>query len=166
MAGFAPLRFFFFFFRVCCCAFSPLVVLTKRGPLSRSWKHLSNADSSSSFSPSFCLLPVRFLFPTGWPLVRAVWRMPLSHRALPPLCSQGTQGLLLLFEEAGRKSLEPHSKEKKSLSLWGGGVAPGHKGALWFFFFFLFSHEKMGWKSWADVSVAGGLGGSRTCRWL
>lgn len=93
----------------------------------------------------------------------------VTYAPLPPGSTPSVlprdRGPVVALWRGWEKSLEPHSKEKKSLSLWGGGVAPGHRGALWFFFF-KFSHEEMGWKCWADVNVAGGLGGSRTCRWL
>lgn len=116
------------------------------------------------FLSSFLSSPFAFSFPTGWPLVRAVWRMPLSRQALPPQCSRGTQGLLLPLWRGWEKSLEPQSKEKKSPSLLGGGVAPGHREALWFFFW-IFPWEDgvevFGWRkpSWGtgrfgEVQVA------------
>lgn len=133
-----------FVFRFCCCAFSPLVAFTKQGLLSRSWKHLSNADSSSSFSPSFCLLPVHFLFPPAGLMLCDVYA-PLPPGSTPSAVPRD-QGPVVALWRGWERSLEPHSIERKSL--WRGGVAPGQSRALWFF-----SHAKMGWKSWEVLGL-------------
>lgn len=95
-------------------------------------------------------------------LVSAVWRMPLSHRALPPLRSQGTEGLLLLFEEAGRKVWSHTPKRRKAPALGEEGYHLVNEALCDFFFSSSeFSHEKKCWKltlmylgSWVDVQVA------------
>lgn len=101
---------------------SLLVVSTKRKALVWKLKAPLKCRLLFLFLYFFLSSPRAFSFPTGWPLV---WRMPLSHRALPPLCSQGTGGPVVGLWRGWEKSLEPHSEEKKSLSLWRGGVAPG-----------------------------------------
>lgn len=92
-----------FVFRFCCCAFSPLVVFTKQGPLSGGWKHLSNADSSSSFSLSFCLLPVRFLFPPAG-LLCVLCDVCPSPTGLYPLCApKGPRACCCSLKRLGEK---------------------------------------------------------------
>lgn len=92
-----------FMFRFCCYAFSLPVALTKRGPSSRSWKHLSNADSLSSFSPSFCHLPVRFLFPPAG-LLCVLCDVCPSPAGLYPLCApKGPRACCCSLKRLGEK---------------------------------------------------------------
>lgn len=111
--------------------------------------------------PSQC---IAFSFPTGWPPVNAVWRIPLSHHALPRLWSQGAKNLLLLFEEAGRKVWSHTLKRRKAQPL-GGGVAPGHRGygivfcvfsSSWEDVFEVLSWHQISWRTgrFQDVEVA------------
>lgn len=160
MAGFAPPSFFVF--RFCCCAFSFLVIFTKQGPLSRSWKHLSNADSSSSFSPSFCFLPVRFLFPPLPSCACCVTYAPLPLGSTPSVLPRD-QGPVVALWRGWEKSLEPHSKEKKSTGLWEEGYHLAMEGLGDFLLIFPWEDavEVLGWhqRSWGtgrfkEVDVA------------
>lgn len=153
---------FFFYPFAFCFSVSLVIALTKRGPSSPSWKHLSDADSSLSFS----VIPL-CIFSPHWLASCAccVTYAPLPLGSTPPLRSQGTKGLLLLFEEAGRK-VSSHTPKRRKASAFGerGGAPPGQWGALWFFFFLFseISHEKKWqWKltlmqlfCWVDVWVA------------
>lgn len=139
-------RFFYPF--AFCFSVSLVIALTKRGPSSPSWKHLSDADSSFSFS----VIPL-CIFSPHWLASCAccVTYAPLPLGSTPPLRSQGTKGLLLLFEEAGRK-VSSHTLKRRKASAFGerGGAPPGQwGGSLIFFFFFLkFPMRRSDGESW------------------
>lgn len=90
------------------------------------------------------LVPLLSVFLSSPPCVFLSHRLAscaccVTYAPLPPGCTPSVlprdRGPVVALWNGWEKTLEPHYKEKKSLSLWGGGVAPGHRGALWFPFF-------------------------------
>lgn len=111
-------RFFLFFFCAPFCrrAFSLLVVshkaraLVSKKKLKAPFKCRLLFLFLSVFLSSPCAV---FFFPPAGLL--CVTYAPLPPGSTPSVLPRDPRSLLLLFEEAGRKSSEPHSKEKKSL---------------------------------------------------
>lgn len=93
-----------FVFHFCC---SPLVGFTKQGPLSRSWKHLSNVDSSSSFSPLSVFTICIFLSHRLAPCACRMTYAPLPPGSTPSAVVPRDSGPVVALWRGWERSLEP-----------------------------------------------------------
>lgn len=120
---------------------------------SPSWKHLSDAGSSCSFF----VIPLCIFSPHR--LASCVCRVTYAPRppGSTPSVLPRDWGLVVALWRGWEKSLKPHSKGKKSSSLWGRrGTTWSMRGSVIFFSLWMFSCEVLE----VDINGAWHLRGS------